>query len=859
MVTCGSANFITVSEYTPTELAAGGDQTPKVVLTDTSTSIFDPTAIDFYATNLWIANSAAKNLVEFTTTQLTTSGTKKGHTTLTSTSFSYPTGLAIDTGNAWVVDDGNSNVYEFTAAQLASGGAQVPGKSIRTTTFDFPRQDAFYGPNLWVMNYDSLVEYTSAQLAAGGTVTPHVTITDDGAGSLGSPSDFNFDTGGDIWVVNTATSTAVEFTAAQIASGGALTPNVTISAANGAPIAEPGGEALSQSGYLWISNTNGNSLAGYSPAQVAGGGTGAPAIAITAPHCTCFDQPEGIAFDAEGDLWVASRVDGTVAEFSASALAASGSPTPTVVISTDGTSLDEPVGLAFDAGGDLWVADRSSNRLDEFTPAELAASGHPTPAMTVSATAGSLDGPAAIAFDQKGDAWVTNYTNTSLVEFTPSQLAAGGAQKAAVTLTPDATVTPSLTDPRGVAIDTQGNAWVAGGDEVDGYSPAQLAGGGSPVPARIVEGTTTGLAFTSALALGEAPLEAATPVAAVTGSKVSLSWAAPLDISQVNDYVVTPTLDGVAQPPITTGSNATTFTLPSPTASSTYTFTVQAENFYGTGPASAASNSVTTPAAPPAPASSSGYWEVGADGSVYPFGGAPNEGDLPALGVTVSNIVGLVPSPDGKGYLLVGSDGGIFAFGDATFEGSLPGLGVHVNDIVGVVPSPDFKGYLMIGADGGTFAFGDAVFEGSLPGLGVHVSNIVAVVPSPSGKGYLMIGSDGGTFAFGDVKFYGSLPGLGVSVSDVVGAVASPDFKGYLMIGSDGGTFAFGDAAFEGSLPGLGVHVSNIVAVAPSADGLGYLMVGSDGGAFAFGDATYRGSVPGNGIHVDNIVSIVNA
>ena len=79
---------------------------------------------------------------------------------------------------------------------------------------------------------------------------------------------------------------------------------------------------------------------------------------------------------------------------------------------------------------------------------------------------------------------------------------------------------------------------------------------------------------------------------------------------------------------------------------------------------------------------------------------------------------------------MVGSDGGVFAFGDAGFVGSVPGLGIKVTNITGVVATPDGKGYWMVGKDGGVFAFGDAGFVGSIPGLGITVNNIVAVVPS---------------------------------------------------------------------------------------------------------------------------------
>jgi hypothetical protein len=83
-----------------------------------------------------------------------------------------------------------------------------------------------------------------------------------------------------------------------------------------------------------------------------------------------------------------------------------------------------------------------------------------------------------------------------------------------------------------------------------------------------------------------------------------------------------------------------------------------------------------------------GYWIVTQNGSVYTFGDAGNFGSLPGIGVIPAHpVIGLVPTSDDGGYWLIGSDGGIFAFGDAPFVGSLPGLGVSVTDIVGAVPT----------------------------------------------------------------------------------------------------------------------------------------------------------------------------
>jgi len=270
--------------------------------------------------------------------------------------------------------------------------------------------------------------------------------------------------------------------------------------------------------------------------------------------------------------------------------------------------------------------------------------------------------------------------------------------------------------------------------------------------------------------------------------------------------------------------------------------------------------SPSTPPPPnvtPPPTPEAGYWMVGSDGGVFGFGDAGYVGSLPALGVKVADIVGMVSTADGKGYWMVGRDGGVFGFGDAAYVGSLPALSVKVSDIVGMVSTADGKGYWMVGSDGGAFGFGDAAYVGSLPGLGVHASDIVALVPTTDGKGYWMVGRDGGVFSFGDAGYLGSLPALGVKVADVVGMVPTATGQGYWMVGSDGGVFGFGDAAYVGSLPALGVKVADIVGMVPTATGQGYWMVGSDGGAFGFGDAGYVGSLPGLGIRVSNIVALV--
>jgi hypothetical protein len=266
------------------------------------------------------------------------------------------------------------------------------------------------------------------------------------------------------------------------------------------------------------------------------------------------------------------------------------------------------------------------------------------------------------------------------------------------------------------------------------------------------------------------------------------------------------------------------------------------------------------PPPPPAPraATSSGYDLVGRDGGVFVFPtnqGGGFFGSLPGLGISVHNIVGMVPSSDDRGYFLVGSDGGVFAFGDAPYLGSLPGLGFSVHDIKGIVPTSDDRGYFLVGSDGGVFAFGDAPYLGSLPGLGIHINNVIGIAATPSGQGYWLVTSDGTVYAFGNATRFGSAR---ETSSPVSGIASTPDGGGFWIVTKNGGVFSFGDATFHGSLPGYRVTPSRpVIGLVPTAQGLGYWLIGGDGGVFAFGDSPFVGSLPGLGINVTDIVGAV--
>ena len=83
-----------------------------------------------------------------------------------------------------------------------------------------------------------------------------------------------------------------------------------------------------------------------------------------------------------------------------------------------------------------------------------------------------------------------------------------------------------------------------------------------------------------------------------------------------------------------------------------------------------------------------GYWELAADGGVFPFGAAkqyPMNGKdgqpTTLVGQPIARPpIAITSTPSGNGYWITCSDGGKFCFGDAQFFGSVPGIGIGPAD-----------------------------------------------------------------------------------------------------------------------------------------------------------------------------------
>jgi len=295
-------------------------------------------------------------------------------------------GLLPGTGQLWVgsTNGGSSVVAAYTSTQLTT---DAPAGLTLSVAGSYALFDAT--SNLWVADSstNTIVEYPAAVLGASGTPTPAVSIT---SSALSGPVGLAFDRLGDLWVANTGANTVVEFTAAQLAAGGSLTPSTTLSssALNG-----PGRISFDAYGNLWVPNTGSNTVVAFSPSQLVKDSAGAVMITLSANGAS-LAGPAAVAFDEQGDLWVANAAGNTIVAFANVAQTTSGSPTPALTFVVPVAS-GGPATLAFDNSGDLWAISATSSSVIEYTAQQIAAYGASAPALTMQVA----NGPVSLAFD----------------------------------------------------------------------------------------------------------------------------------------------------------------------------------------------------------------------------------------------------------------------------------------------------------------------------------------------------------------------------------------------------------------------------------------------------------------------------
>src|SRR5437016_3824473 len=304
--------------------------------------------------------------------------------------------------------------------------------------------------------------------------------------NLNSPASVAVDSSGNLYIADLGNERIRKIAAATgiistVAGNGVLGFAGDGGAATNASLNSPASVAQDASGNLYIAEYANHRIRKVTAATgiittVAGNGINSFAGDGGAATSASLSHPNGVALDAGGNLYIADLGNERIRKVAAA----------TGIITTvagngvfgfagDGgaatnASLGGPVGVAGDAGGDLYIADYSNHRIRKVD----AASGIIT---TVAgngafgfagdggaATSASVSGPAGVAVDAGGNLYIANYSTHRIRKVDAATgIITTVAGNGICTFAGDggAATNASLNYPASVALDASGNLYIA--------------------------------------------------------------------------------------------------------------------------------------------------------------------------------------------------------------------------------------------------------------------------------------------------------------------------------------------------------------------------------------------------------------
>jgi sugar lactone lactonase YvrE len=374
--------------------------------------------------------------------------------TAASAEFRYPLGVAVDaSGNLYIADSGNARIREVSAAgtistlvggSLNDGGLGVFG--LLNQPSGVARDNA---GNTYIADTNN---NRVRQVAANGTIT---TVAGTGAsGSAGdggapasaqlnAPQGVALDATGNLYIADTGNYRV------RMVSGGIITTvagngNCCYGGDNGpatsALLDSPTGLAVDAAGDIYIADASGErvrmvtgasgtsasgtitTVAGNGSFGYSGDGGGATSAKLYGPT--------GVAVDAAGNLYIADRYNDRVRKVSTSGTIGTVAGNGNCCYGGDGgpatnAQLESPSGVAVDAAGNLYIADSYGGRVRQ-----VAVSGTITTVAGNGSYAYSGDGglataatfryPYAISVDAAGNMAVVDQSNNAIRLLTPA-------------------------------------------------------------------------------------------------------------------------------------------------------------------------------------------------------------------------------------------------------------------------------------------------------------------------------------------------------------------------------------------------------------------------------------------------------
>lgn len=317
-------------------------------------------------------------------------------------------------------------------------------------------------------NASSFAFFSDTQLTAvapaGSAGTVDVTVTTpSGTSATGSPDHYTYVAS--LYVANEGNSAVTSFISATGAvnsvfgTSGVLTLTSTSNTPNSP---SPAGVGFDLSGNIYVTDLNNAAVWGFNPTGTAAN-SGFSGGILQVTSATNTPQPNGIAFDSSGFLYVTDVANATVLSFTTAGLTHSSFGSNGVLQLSSSSNPPQPFGLAFDSSGNLYVSDNANGTVLSFNDTGTAANSGfgSSGVLTLSSLATSTNTPApnGITFDSSGNLYVADSANAQVwsVNSAGTGLNSSFGSSGILTLTGGSS-TPT---PVGVGFDASGNFYVS--------------------------------------------------------------------------------------------------------------------------------------------------------------------------------------------------------------------------------------------------------------------------------------------------------------------------------------------------------------------------------------------------------------
>ena len=237
---------------------------------------------------------------------------------------------------------------------------------------------------------------------------------------------------------------------------------------------------------LWVANPVTNHVVGFAASAE---GNAAPLRTIGGDK-TSLKQPQDVAVDPEGWIYVTNAGDNSVTVYAPNA---NGNVAPARIVRGPSTGLAEPRGLTIDSRGSIYVANAGRHRV---TVHATGANGDARPERSIWGSRSGMDTPFGVAVDDTGTVYVASWYGHRLDVFAPH--ADGNVHPVRSIKVPSA-FQPRTGSLSGVALGADGRIYATSVDYQGAILVFDRGASGVREPTRAIAGPRTGIATPTVL------------------------------------------------------------------------------------------------------------------------------------------------------------------------------------------------------------------------------------------------------------------------------------------------------------------------------------------------------------------------